>query len=203
MVLFFRLFLARDSIEKFLNTGKRDQRLQNFYGLEELSEIEEIRVTCSILEGNRFVNIRVWNKKENKCYKQGITLARSGWSYVKCFFHTFPEAAIAQEAYQIVLEKDAHSVHVKACNGCLINHPSQHQHSCLEDKDPDITLDDLKAVDNHIKPCEVIAEMAAIAQKKGIILQRPFEYFQLCKYVHLDKILRDCVKSMCPHSTLV
>ena len=180
-------------MDKFLNTGKRDLTAQTFCVLQELDGNQEIRLTYALLNGSPFCSIRVWGEGD-KPRKQGVTVGLEGWNYIKSFFNLDVEAKIARAAYVKCLEEGIQNNRKQECNGCVTNHPSQHQHACLTDPPQQLTEEAVGEANKELASWDVICEMAEMGKQKRIALEKPFDYFKMCRFFLIEELIREILE---------
>ena len=144
--------------------------------------------TLSLFQGKPYINIQVW-VEGTKPSKQGVAFGLEGWEHVKSFMKGDAEVEIGMEAYADKVVQMMHSKMKTECDGCAVDHPSQHKHSCLMDLDQ-IPEEDVIDLYEKTKAHDVILLMAQKANLKELALQKPLEVYLLNKFCNRGAVIK-------------
>lgn len=159
-------------------------RLQN-----NITKLESLRETAEKIVISGCGNVKAgWHNYENNKYVNlrryvdgsiptaiGVTLTETEWAQVKFWLQDSLEMRIMKQAYAQTLREKAREYNKSSCEGCHIQHGSQHHHQCVMSTDSDSVARYVHKHGWHLKHALIVLEAARIALKKGFCLCRPRE----------------------------
>lgn len=183
-----RITLTLDTFYKLKNSVDQvDKKVQK--NRIPISADGTVQAGWSMFEGKPYLNIRQWGA-DDKPTIYGVNLRADEWETLKLFLVESREMTLLKNAYAGLLSDKAWTVTKASCNGCRIDHPSQHQHECL------ISVGE-ESVDRYLGThswkmdrAEVVARAATEAVKTGYCLVRPRDNIVIIEATMRDEIVK-------------
>ena len=154
-----------------------------------LSSDGTVQAGWTMFEGKPYLNIRRW-VSDDKPSIYGVNLREDEWQTLKLYLVESREMTLIKNAYASLLANKAWSAIKATCNGCRIDHPSQHQHDCL-------TINAEESVERYLMThswkvdrAEVVARAANEALKTGYCLTRPRDILVVVETTMRDEIVK-------------
>ena len=144
----------------------------------------ETRVTLNLINGQPFVNLRVWT--DSQPTEQGVALSTAHWSSIKSALGCNDEAIMGRAIYTTMLTEKLLELRATTCEGCIRSWPSERDHECLMNT-YGLTkrlLDDRPVVD----PYAFVVRFAEKASEKLHRLERPMEAYDNCA-IHIRELI--------------
>ena len=148
---------------------------------------ENLRVSVSLYKDCILLHIRIWS--ENHPTQQGVTLNVSEWNYLFSFLNYDKEEEYSIETFQKILSHRMQSIQEDNCEGCEKGWRSQKDHACLEPKHERREINGFidEAFDS-INYFEFLVNLSQIAQKRSILVKRPYEMFHHIKMIKKEEL---------------
>ena len=179
------------------NSKPQDVERTWILGTYDTASKMELRVTTSIFQDRRYVNIRVFVMDQPT--KQGVALGLPEWSMVTSHLIKNEELSLAKGVYEEMLTEGAAKKRRSACYGCEIEAPSQRDHLCLTEQG--FYQDLICSAAEEVRGPAFTLRIATSAYKMAIQLHYPpAELFDLVETYYGAEIREEAVKKRIPEA---